>query len=159
MKRSITAMAAGAVLSCAMLSSAMTVPAFAAGSTSGSGSGALAARGSGTAQISGDVDAMRITGRGVLVVVDRAGDAVVTVSGTGAKRSVTKDGVTTHTYAGFHGAARISGSDVTVRLVGTNVTLVATGDGSFRLTGTGVYDTKPTAAGGEGTWKGALVSL
>ncbi len=142
-------------MSCAMLS----VPAFAAGSTSGSGTGALAARGAGTAQVSGDVDAMRITGRGVLVVTDRAGDAVITVSGTGVKRSVTHNGVTTHTYAGFHGTARISGSDVTVRLVGTNVTLVAAGDGTFRLTGTGVYDTKPSAPGGEGVWNGSSGSL
>lgn len=153
-KRSITAIAAGGVLSMAALA-----PAFAAGPVSGGGSGVLTARGAGTAQVSGDVEAMRITGRGVLVVIDRAGDAVVTVSGTGVKHTSTHNGVTTSTFAGFHGTARISGSDVTVRLVGSNVTLAASGDGTFRLAGTGVYDTKPSVPGGEGRWNGTTISL
>lgn len=128
-------------------SAALVTPAF-AGSAAGSGAGAITAHGRGAAQLSGDVDAMGISGTGVLVVVDNAGDAHVAISGHGVVRVSGH----TRTYIGFNGRARISGSNVTVKLVGENVTLAARGDGSFVLKGTGTYDTKPGAAGGEGTW-------
>lgn len=132
----------------------MVSPAFAADSASGSGTGALAARGKGTAELAGDLDAMSVSGRGVLVVIDRAGDATISISGRGVSR--VKGG--TRVYAGFNGSARISGSDVTVRLAGENVRLLAKGDGTFSLKGVGVYDTTPTAPGGEGTWTAAGTS-
>ncbi|MEQ1702112.1 MAG: hypothetical protein ABMA25_18530, partial [Ilumatobacteraceae bacterium] len=139
----LTAAAVGIVAAVSLAS-----PALAAGS-SGGGTGSLVAHGRGTAQIVGDVDAMGISGRGVLVVIDRGGDATVTITGKG----VAKVAGNTRTYAGFDGKAKITGSNVTVRLVGTNVDLAARGDGSFSLKGIGTYDTKPNAAGGEGTWK------
>ena len=126
---------------------ALAVPASAAGTT-GSGSGALTARGHGAAQVAGDVDAMAVSGRGILVVIDHAGDASVSITGKG----VAKVNGTTRTYAGFDGRAKITGSNVTVRLVGANISLAARGDGSFWLKGTGSFDTKPLVVGGEGTW-------
>jgi len=126
---------------------ALVAPAF-AGSATGSGTGALTAHGSGTAQVSGDVDAMGISGAGVLVVVDNGGDAKVVIHGKG-KVSVSGH---TRTYVGFNGSAAITGNNVTVRLAGVNVNVAAKGHGSFSLKGHGTYDTKPGVTGGEGTW-------
>ena len=69
-------------------------------------------------------------------------------SGTGGKAT----GGNSTVYAGFDGKATVTGSDVTVRLVGANVRLGVQGHGSFHLTGSGAYDTKPGVAGGEGHW-------
>ena len=145
MKTFTTRLAAAAVGLVAAAS--LAAPALAAG-TSGSGAGSLTAHGRGTAQIKGDVDAMGITGRGVLVVTDLAGDAKVVVTGKG----VAKVSGNTRTYAGFDGKAVITGSNVIVRLVGSNVDFAVRGDGTFLLKGSGTYDTNPKAAGGEGTW-------
>ena len=126
---------------------ALVSPAF-ADAAHGGGTGAITAHGNGAAQVSGDVDAMGISGRGVLVVTDNAGDATVSIVGKGIV------GVNGHTrtFVGFDGRAKITGSNVTVRLVGSNISFAARGDGTYWLKGAGTYDTKPNAAGGEGTW-------
>jgi hypothetical protein len=115
---------------------------------SAGGTGTVTARGTGAAQLSGDIDGMVVDGQGVLVIVDRAGDAKVAVRGAG--RSTVHGN--TRTYVGFNGHARISGSNVTVRVVGVDVRLAAKGDGTFVLKGTGRYDTTPGMAGGNGIW-------
>lgn len=119
-----------------------------AGGVSAGGTGSLVAHGSGTAELKGAIGELVISGAGVLVVTDNGGDAAVRVWGHGAKRTV--GNVTT--YVGFNGRAKISGSKVTVRLVGVNVSLAGRGHGTFNLKGRGTYDTKPFAAGGEGVW-------
>ncbi len=108
----------------------------------------LTAHGRGTVQLAGDLDASTITGRGVLVVIDRAGDAKVRVAGVG-HRSVGKH---LSVYSGFSGVAHITGSNVVVRVVGANLGLAAAGTGHFWLRGAGIYDTKPAVPGGEGRW-------
>jgi hypothetical protein len=132
----------------AVASLALAVPAFALDTASGAGAGSIVARGNGTATVTGDLDKLVATGQGALIVTDRAGDAVITVSGRGVKK--VSGNVTS--YAGFNGTATITGSDVTVQLAGVRVRMAATGDGSFTLKGTGSYDAMPGVAGGEGAW-------
>ena len=125
-------------------------PAFAAApaTVSAGGTGVVTARGTGAAQFSGDIDGMVVDGQGVLVVIDRSGDAKVVVHGAG---HVSVKG-NVRTYVGFNGHARISGSDVTVKLAGARVHLAAKGDGTFVLKGHGTFDTTPGVAGGNGVW-------
>jgi hypothetical protein len=131
-------------------SAALVTPAFAAApaTVSAGGTGVVTARGTGAAQFSGDIDGMAVDGQGVLVVVDRGGDAKVVVHGAG---HVSVKG-NVRTYIGFNGHARISGSDVTVKLAGARVHLAAKGDGTFVLKGHGTFDTTPGVAGGNGVW-------
>ena len=140
-------------------SATLVTPAFAASpSTSASpstvsagGTGVVAARGTGAAQLSGHISGMVADGQGVLVVVDRAGDAKVVVHGVG--HLTVKGNV--RTYVGFNGSARISGSDVTVKLAGVRVHFAAKGDGTFVLKGHGTFDTTPRKVGGNGVWTSA----
>jgi hypothetical protein len=125
---------------------ALVAPAFATGSPGGTG--ALVARGTGIAQVTGHIDQMALDGHGTLVVVDHGGDAKVIVTGVG----VVRVHGATRTYVGFRGHARISGSDVNVRMVGDHLRFGAKGDGTFALKGVGAYDTTPGVAGGGGSW-------
>lgn len=133
-------------------SAALVTPAFAASpspaTVSAGGTGVVTARGTGAAQFSGDIDGMVVDGQGVLVVIDRGGDAKVVVHGMG--HMTVKGNV--RTYVGFNGHARISGSDVTVKLAGVRVHLAAKGDGTFVLKGHGTFDTTPGVVGGNGVW-------
>ena len=124
---------------------------LAAPSASGGGTGALTASGTGVAELSGNLKGSKIAGVGVLVITDHAGDATISVTGRGVKSSV--GNVTT--YAGFNGRATITGSNVTVRLAGVRVSLVAAGHGTFFLEGHGRYDTLPGKPGGAGVWSAA----
>jgi hypothetical protein len=136
-------------------SAALVTPVSAAAPTtvSAGGTGVVIARGTGAAQFSGDIDGMVVDGQGVLVVIDHGGDAKVAVRGAG--HMTVKDNV--RTYVGFNGHARISGSNVTVKLAGARVHLAAKGDGTFVLKGHGTFDTTPGVAGGNGAWTSAGV--
>jgi hypothetical protein len=141
-------------------SAALVTPAFAASpapaspaptTVSAGGTGVVTARGTGAAQFNGHISGMVVDGQGMLVVIDRGGDAKVVVHGAG--HMTVKGNV--RTYFGFNGHARISGSNVTVKLAGVRVHLAAKGDGTFVLKGHGTFDTTPGVAGGNGVWSPA----
>lgn len=104
---------------------------------SGSGTGTLTAKGNGFAAMRGKLS-VTISGTGLLVIQDAAGDAKIKVSGKGFKR-VFKNGVTV--YGGFDGEAKISGSKISVALGGSDIELEASGTGKFFLRGNGSYHT------------------
>jgi hypothetical protein len=100
-----------------------------------SGTGRLKAVGDGKAVIEAEIDFLRISGEGTLVVRDNAGDMTITVGGWGSK---TQTGDNEWTYKG-KGWVRITGSDVYVKLEGTGISLVGEGSGTAKLAGEGKY--------------------
>lgn len=102
---------------------------------SGGGTGTLKATGDGLAGIRGSGD-VTISGSGVLWIRDRAGDALIQISGSGNRREGENGWIR---YSGFNGEASISGSAITVALTGTGIDLEATGTGRFVLRGSGSY--------------------
>ncbi len=101
---------------------------------SGGGNGTLKATGDGLAGIRGN-GTVTISGNGILWIRDRAGDAVINVSGNGKRAE--KNGWIR--YSGFQGQATVSGSQITVALSGYDINLEATGTGKFILRGNGSY--------------------
>ncbi len=99
------------------------------------GSGTLIAKGQGTAKFKGSSD-LNLKGNGVLWVKDNAGDAQIDVKGYGYKK-VLSDG--TVRYSGFHGHAKISGSNIKVRIRGWRIHMVVKGTGTAYLRGKGTY--------------------
>lgn len=130
---------------------AVPLAAFAqSGTVSETGTGTLTAQGNGRASVHGN-GSISISGSGVLTIQDFAGDAVITVSGDGARRE--QDSIVV--YAGFAGTAEISGSDVRVLLRGRNIDLTASGTGRVLLRGRGTY----TVNGTSGTWSTGGITL
>jgi hypothetical protein len=111
---------------------------------SGEGSGILTAQGRGTARISGNGD-VHINGVGTLWIRDNGGDARIAVTGKG-KVYKSPDGWIR--YSGYNGHAHVIGSNITVKLIGYNIDLVARGTGSYSLQGRGTY----TVNGRHGIW-------
>ncbi len=115
------------------------------------GTGTLEASGSGTAWIHGSLDLALSCDYGTLMVHDRAGDMAITVTGNGVKD---QSGRWTM-YHGFDGTADITGSDVSVALVGSEVDLTVTGTGRAILVGDGTYQV--SGSGGDvissGDWQ------
>ena len=103
-----------------------------------SGSGTLEASGSGTVWISGSPDLALSCDDGTLMVRDRAGDMEIKVTGNGVKD---QSGIWTM-YNGFDGTADITGSDVSVALVGSGIDLTVTGTGQAILVGDGTYQVR-----------------
>jgi len=99
------------------------------------GTGTLDASGSGTAWIAGSLDLALSCDYGTLMVHDRAGDMEINVTGNGVKD---QSGRWTM-YHGFDGTADITGSDVSVALVGSGIDLTVTGTGRAILVGDGTY--------------------
>ena len=87
-------------------------------------------------------------------VKDVGGDAEIDVKGYGRKKEL-PDG--TVVYAGFGGRAKISGSNVIVKVEGVRIHLVAHGKGVVVLKGKGVYRTKGTR--GKWTTDGVELNL
>jgi hypothetical protein len=134
-----------------LLCLAVPLAAFAqSGSTSETGTGTLTAQGNGRASVQGNGSVI-ISGSGVLTIQDFAGDAVITVSGDGARRERGQSVI----YVGFAGTAEISGSDVRVLLRGRNIDLTASGSGRVLLRGTGSY----TINGESGSWSSSGITL
>lgn len=104
---------------------------------SGGGTGTLTASGDGLAGLRGN-GTVNISGNGVLWIRDRAGDAIIQVSGNGQRTELRNGWIR---YAGFHGSAEVSGSSITVALSGYNIQLEASGTGKFVLRGNGTYST------------------
>lgn len=119
----------------------------------GAGTGTLRAKGSGLAALRGNTS-VTLTGSGMLLIHDLAGDASIEVTGRGYKK-VLPNG--TIAYFGFDGKAQISGTDIKVSLRGKNIELEATGTGKFLLRGHGSYHTDK--GGGAWTEDGAVVTL
>ena len=115
------------------------------------GTGTLEASGSGTAWIHGSLDLALVCDYGTLMVRDRAGDMAITVTGNGVKD---QSGRWTM-YHGFDGTADITGSDVSVVLVGSGVDLTVSGTGRAILVGDGTYQV--SGSGGDvissGDWQ------
>ncbi len=110
----------------------------------GGGTGTLVARGDGLAVLRGDIR-VNLSGAGLLVVRDHAGDAKIHVTGNGYRKELANG---TIAYIGFDGKAEISGSSITVALRGRNIKLEANGTGKFLLRGHGTYHTNRI----EGEW-------
>jgi tetratricopeptide (TPR) repeat protein len=107
------------------------------GSADLSGTGKLTATGNGKATMSGDMEAKISARGGILTITDYDGNAEVDVTGYGTKEDI-GDGVVR--YSGFDGTAGISGSSVTVVVLGDDIELTAEGIGSVILRGYGTYD-------------------
>ncbi|PXF60449.1 MAG: hypothetical protein C4B59_09235 [Candidatus Methanogaster sp.] len=115
------------------------------------GTGSFDASGSGTAWLHGSLDLALVCDSGTLMVRDRAGDMEIAVTGNGVKGQSGRWTV----YHGFDGTADITGSDVSVVLVGSGVDLTVTGTGRAILVGDGTYQVK--GSGGDmissGDWQ------
>ncbi len=107
------------------------------GSADLNGTGKLTASGNGEATMSGDME-LEISARsGVLTITDYDGNAEVDVTGYGTKEDLGNGAVM---YSGFDGTAGISGSSVTVVILGNDIELTSKGTGSVGLRGYGTYD-------------------
>ncbi len=106
------------------------------GSADLSGTGKLTASGDGKATMSGDMEAKISARGGILTITDYDGNAEVDVTGYGTKEDI-GDGVVR--YSGFDGNADISGSSVTVVILGDDIELTVEGTGSVILRGYGTY--------------------
>ena len=102
------------------------------------GTGTLEASGSGTAWIAGSLDLALVCDYGTLMLRDHAGDMEIKVTGNGVKD---QSGRWTM-YHGFDGTANITGSDVSVVLVGSGIDLTVTGTGRAILVGDGIYQVR-----------------
>ncbi len=107
------------------------------GSVDLSGTGKLTASGNGKATMSGDMEVEISARSGVLTITDYDGNAEVDVTGYGTKEDM---GNGTVRYSGFDGTASISGSSVTVVILGDDIELTSKGTGSVVLRGCGTYD-------------------
>lgn len=107
------------------------------GSADLNGTGKLTASGNGEATMSGNME-LEISARsGVLTITDYDGNAEVDVTGYGTKEDL---GNGTVMYSGFDGTTEISGSSVTVVILGNGIELTSKGTGSVGLRGYGTYD-------------------
>ncbi len=124
-----------------------------AAAESGAGTGTLRAKGNGFVALRGNLS-VTLTGSGLLVIRDVAGDATIAVTGRGHKKQLPDGAIA---YLGFDGKAQISGTDIKVSLRGSNIELEAAGTGKFLLRGHGSYHTDK----GGGAWKqdGTVVIL
>ena len=107
------------------------------GSADLSGTGTLTASGNGVATMSGNMEVEISAHGGILTITDYDGNAEVDVTGYGAKEDLGNGAVR---YSGFDGTAGISGSSVTVEILGDDIELTVDGTGSVILRGYGTYD-------------------
>ena len=107
------------------------------GSADLSGTGTLTASGNGVATMSGNMEVEISAHGGILTITDYDGNAEVDVTGYGTKEDLGNGAVR---YSGFCGTASISGSSVTVVILGDDIELTSKGTGSAVLRGYGTYD-------------------
>jgi len=108
-----------------------------------SGTGSIFIQGSGTANIRGNGEVnIQANGSGEVLVVDRAGDVEVNTHGQGTKEII-NDSKTQYTGVG---EMDVQGSDMTVRISGTNLVITATGSGRATMVGSGTYKTSNASA-------------
>jgi hypothetical protein len=107
------------------------------------GSGWITADGAGRVCMTGNGDALSISGNGVLWYFDGGEEATPVVTGRGHAREFANGWVR---WRGFHGTFTLQDADdVIVCLRGWNIHLRAEGTGAVKLTGRGQYET-----GGDG---------
>jgi hypothetical protein len=99
------------------------------------GSGVLDAQGSGIAAVKGTMDLSVSASRGILLVRDLDGDAVVHVDGNG--RTAQWHGFTA--YFGFDGHATVVAHDAAVIVIGEDIDLHVAGRGWAFLKGHGTF--------------------
>ncbi|GAB4432830.1 MAG: hypothetical protein Kow00106_26260 [Anaerolineae bacterium] len=117
---------------------------------SAAGTGSIVAEGDGWVWLHGNGQ-VRISGQGTLVIVDRAGDATITIEHSGdTPRSAApeRDGGGRVVFRHFDGTATVSGTNVIVTMWGRNLHLEAKGTGVVRLRGHGWYQIN----GSPGDW-------
>lgn len=119
------------------------------------GEGNLTAQGDGMA-ILGGRGTVDLSGNGILWIQDRAGGAVIEVTGQGEETEF-PDGWLQ--YAGFHGTAHVEGSRIVVIVAGVDVALNARGRGIARLWGHGSYQSSGQSGEWATTGRGARVRL
>ena len=129
------------------------------------GNGWLHAKGSGRAEISGNgtVEA-NFTGNssGKVTVIDRAGDAVVSVTGGSEVKDKENETEKEYRYVDVRmyvgaGSVKVSGSRMTVILNSNDMELYANGTGMAILAGKGTYEAGAegnSSAAQSGTWRG-----
>lgn len=104
--------------------------------------GALTAQGDGSANMRVYEGSTSITGRGTLTIHARE-EIEISISGGESQRIHRAhdygDSETLYTFKEFSGSATVNGSDYTVRLEGSNISLTARGAGTATLTGMGSY--------------------
>jgi uncharacterized protein YdcH (DUF465 family) len=107
------------------------------GSADLGGTGKLTASGDGKATMSGNMEAKINARGGILTITDHDDNAEVDVTGYGTKEDLGNGAVR---YSGFDGTASISGSSVTVVILGDDIELTVEGTGSVILRGYGTYN-------------------
>ncbi len=107
------------------------------GSADLGGTGKLTASGNGKATMSGNMEVEISAHSGVLTITDYDDNAEVDVTGYGTKEVIGNGAVR---YSGFDGTASISGSSVTVVILGDDIELTSKGTGSVVLRGYGTYN-------------------
>lgn len=113
------------------------------------GYGWIYANGNGTAILIGNGTVFAKAQNGSMLVTDFYGDAKITAIGEGRKEDY---GNGTILYEGY-GRIRVNGSNLTVRVEGTKIALIAYGKGKALLKGNGTYKSGKLVGGwsGEGT--------
>ncbi|MBC8099839.1 MAG: hypothetical protein H7Y11_10380 [Armatimonadetes bacterium] len=118
--------------------------------------GTLTAQGDGRAVVRGSGEVSAITGTGKLVVKDfNLTDAVINVTCDGIVTEVTVNGNTRKYVCRGSYTGSISGANVKVKAVGTEIDLTATGTGIARLRGEGTYEFN----GETGEWNEVEVTI
>ncbi|MBC7233911.1 MAG: hypothetical protein H5T68_11805 [Chloroflexi bacterium] len=120
-----------------------------------SGEGSLSAQGDGIAILAGR-GTVDLSGNGVLWIKDKAGNAVIQVTGEGEKKEF-PDGWLQ--YAGFHGTAHVEGSRIVVIVAGVDIEMTARGRGRAWLWGHGSYQGSADGSGEWGSRRGVRVRL
>lgn len=141
----------------AVMTVVLALPAIAfAQSATVSGTGTLTAEGTGRAALHGS-GTVTVSGSGALYIVDRGGDAQISIAGNGTRDTIQRHGQQVLRYRGFNGTATISGSHIIVVIRGRNIQLNAEGTGRAHLRGRGTYSVN----GESGTWtaRGVFVAL
>jgi hypothetical protein len=100
------------------------------------GRGVLDAHGDGLVAVRGRIDLYARADRGIMLVKDVTGDAAVRINGDG--HTANWNGFTV--YFGVEGQAHVTGSDVTVIIVGDDVDLHVVGAGWAFLNGDGTFE-------------------
>jgi hypothetical protein len=125
-----------------------------------SGNESLEASGAGIVILSGDLDLDMSISEGKFSVVDFAGDAQINTdelygSAIKSEQVVIPENDTMHqmiSYNDVHGNVSISGSILTVAVMGTDVTLDLSGTGDVELYGDGTYTFSNSTMEYEGIW-------
>lgn len=113
--------------------------------------GHLALNGGGEVRVVGNLLIYgKLSGRNRIIIVDRRGDAAITINGTRRKgRKVKNSRVRILRTSVKNGRIYVRGRKVTVKVIGPKMDLSAAGTATARLRGTGIYTLN---RGSRNTW-------